>query len=149
MASGVAERGKTASILFAVGWFLVLFNICAIVFANYLPFYFTGLTKGPFFFIDEMAKHARLMVLITTGVYLFVLLQALFLGKIAHSVMKDDTEQVAAAEGALKIARISAATALVLMFYGWFRAVQVDQSWQEGYRLDQQERERDWGGARG
>lgn len=148
MASGIVERQKTANVLFVVGWFLVLVNLAAIAFANYLPFYLDALTKGPFFFLDEMSRHSRLLVLVATGVYVLVLLQAMFLGKIAHAVMKDDTEQVAAAEGALKLARISAAIALVLMFYGWLRTVQIDQSWQEGYRLQEQERQREWGGGR-
>jgi hypothetical protein len=148
MASGVVERGRTAGILFAVGWFLAFFNVAAIVFANYLPFYLESLTQGPFFFVDEMARLSRLLLLISTGVYLVVLLQALFLGKIAHSAMKDDTQKVAAAEGSLKLARIVAAIALVLMFYGWLRTVRTDLSWQEGYRLQEQQRERDWGGGR-
>ncbi len=146
MASTTVSRQKTATLVFVVGWLLIIFNLAAIVLANYAPLYLEGLTREAFFFIDEAAVTSRIIAIVSTCLYAALLLQAVFLGKVAHSIMKDDSPQVAAAEASLKLARVVAVVGLVLMFYGWFKTVQMDQSWQEGVRLKQLQDQRDWGG---
>jgi hypothetical protein len=146
MASTTISRQKAAEFIFVAGWLLILLNIAVIVLANYAPFYLEGMTREAFFFIDEAAVTSRIIAIVSTCAYAGLLLQALFLGKVAHSIMKDDSPQVAAAEASLKLARVVAVVGLVLMFYGWFKTVQMDQSWQEGVRLKQLQDQRDWGG---
>jgi CBS domain containing-hemolysin-like protein len=146
MASGVLERQKRATAFFVLGWALILINIGTVVLTTYAPFHLKAMTQEAFFWVDEGVKVSRMFFLVTTGLYIFALLQALFLGTFAHSVMKDDTPQVAAAEGSLKIARITAVVAMVLMFYGWYQTVRIDIFWHEALRQQQLRQSRDWGG---
>jgi hypothetical protein len=95
------------TILFAVGWALVLINLAAMAWAVYVPIGFYQYQKDILFSLDTAQSYVKINTLSVVGLLLFAIAQILFTGKLAKR-MYSDTFETAAAEAALKIARASA-----------------------------------------
>jgi len=90
--------------LFAVGWILVLVNFALMAWAVYVPIGFYQYEQDVLFSLDTAQGYVRLNSLSVIAAAVFAGLQIAFLGRLA-SKMNSDTQETAAAEAALKIAR--------------------------------------------
>jgi hypothetical protein len=98
--------------MYVLGWGLTAANFLAIAWAIWVPIGFYQYQKDILFSLDTAQTYGKVNTLSVVGLFLFAILQILFVGNFARR-MYSDTVETAAAEAALKIAR---ATAVLLAF---------------------------------
>jgi hypothetical protein len=120
------------TVLFAVGWALVLINLAAMAWAVYVPIGFYQYQKDILFSLDTAQSYVKVNTLSVVGLLLFAIAQILFTGKLAKR-MYSDTFETAAAEAALKIARASAVLLAIVCLGSLIVDVMYLRRWVDAY----------------
>ena len=120
------------SVIFAIGWALVLINLAAMAWAVYVPIGFYQYQKDILFSLDTAQSYVKVNTLSVVGLLLFAIAQILFTGKLAKR-MYSDTFETAAAEAALKIARASAVLLAIVCLGSLIVDVMYLRRWVDAY----------------
>lgn len=136
MATSARPAQRQARTLFLVGWVLAVFNFATVLWAIWLPidlilrqqqvsFLWMDYT---FFFVDEQTTYAFYASMSIAALFLLMLLQSLYLPRLAARLSVDDPASDAA-EAALAIARFVAAVAMFVCFLSFLFDVQRYSTW--------------------
>jgi hypothetical protein len=120
--------------LFAVGWVLVLVNFALMAWAVYVPIGFYLYEKDILFSLDTAQGYVRLNTLSVMATTIFAGLQIALLGRLARK-MHSDTHETAAAEAALKIARLAAVMLAVVCIASLVVDTMYFRKWVDYYEL--------------
>lgn len=131
--SGMAKKDPNTTI-FAVGWIMVFVNFALIAWAVYVPIGFYLYEKDILFSLDTAQSYGRINTLSVIATAVFASLQIAFLGRLAKR-MHSDTQETAAAEAALKIARAVAVLLAIICIGSLIVDIVYYRKWVDYYEL--------------
>ena len=133
MDNSIYRAQRKGNIYFGLGWLLTIINLAGIALAIWLPILLHGLPQDVFFTLDDGISSAMWACIGLAAFATFSILQTLFLPRLAHRMVADIPETVAA-EASLRIARYVAFLTLLACVASLFMCVKTYRTWTD-YRL--------------
>lgn len=128
--NSMVEQGQNsrAKGILALGWILMGLCILAMLFAVWMPIYVKIRPNQEFFFLDEQVPYLYRCCVVLISYSAVALFQVLVVSKLMYSTLRDDMLS-AAAESAMKLARVFSIAASLVCFFSFVIVMRTYQTW--------------------